>query len=85
MVSDGTNQTTTLGLSNGKLSNMVFNALQAIKVLPPAVGTFTVTLGTPLMEFVVWFDVIVTVNIKKRNAFAVPIFFVSRMNLPGFF
>ena len=38
--SDGTSHTTTFGLLTGKCSNIVFTAEQAIKVLPPPVGTF---------------------------------------------
>ena len=43
---DGTNQTTALGLSYAKASKIVLIALQAMKVLPPAVGTFTQICGT---------------------------------------
>ena len=49
IVSDGTNHATTFDLMLGSLSKMVLSALQAINVFPPAVGTLTVTRGTPVI------------------------------------
>ena len=52
MVSLGTNHATTLfGASVCSVSIMRLMALQAINVLPPAVGTFKVTRGTPFTVF----------------------------------
>ena len=76
IASDGTSHTTAFVLVNGSASNTGRTALQAIKVLPPPVGTLKQRFGTPGITF--WYSPKAGADFScqnRRNAAAS--FFVS--------